>query len=175
MPDGSPLSPVTVRVANRNDVHSIMDLAVLCADESAFLDADPRRLLEAIWPALHLDHGMVGVIDGDEPGRLQGSILLRVGPPWFGTQPFLEERSIFVHPEFRGGHGGPKGGRAKVLVDFAKFVARRMQMKLLVGILSTERTAAKVRLYERMFGKPSGAFWLFDPSAEEASGGETRD
>ena len=32
----------------------------------------------------------------------------------------------------------------------------------MIGVLSNHRTEAKVRLYERQFGKPSGAFFLYN-------------
>ncbi len=168
MPDGSTLPAVTVRVANKDDVDAVMKLALLCVKEGAFIEYDEERLLRGIYPALCLDGGLVGVIDGAEPGKLEGTILLTMGPPWYGTKPYLEERSIFVHPDFR----SAKGGRARRLIDFAKWTARRMDMKLMVGVISSERTAAKVRLYERSFGKPAGAFYLWDPR-EETKGGKT--
>jgi hypothetical protein len=39
-----------------------------------------------------------------------------------------------------------------------------MEMPLLIGVLSNHRTEAKVRLYERQFGKPTGAFFLYNGS-----------
>lgn len=167
MPDGGD-TPLKVRVGTPGDVHPVMALAMQGADENGFMEPDPERLLETVWACLNLDHGIIGIIDGQEPGQIEGAILLRIGPPWYGKRQFIEERSIFVHPAYR----AAKGGRAKRLAEFAKMTARRLDMKLLIGVLSTERTEAKVRFYERTFGKPAGAFWLFDPR-EEAAGHET--
>jgi hypothetical protein len=72
----------------------------------------------------------------------------------------LEERAIFIPPEYR----GVKGGRARRLCEFAKQAAKAMEMPLLIGVLSNHRTEAKVRLYERQFGKPTGAFFLYNGS-----------
>ena len=38
--------------------------------------------------------------------------------------------------------------------------AERVNMPLLIGVLSNHRTEGKVKLYERVFGKPAGAYWL---------------
>jgi uncharacterized protein YfaA (DUF2138 family) len=70
----------------------------------------------------------------------------------------LEERGIFVHPDFR----AAKGGRARKLCEFSKFSAEKLGMPLLIGILSNHRTAGKVKLYGRIFGPPAGAYWLVD-------------
>ena len=33
---------------------------------------------------------------------------------------------------------------------------------LIIGVLSNQRTEAKIRLYERQFGAPAGAFFLYN-------------
>ena len=69
----------------------------------------------------------------------------------------MEERAIFVHPDFR----SAKGGRAAKLCKFAKETADRMEMPLMIGVLSNSRTAAKIRMYERQFGSPTGVYFLY--------------
>jgi hypothetical protein len=75
----------------------------------------------------------------------------------YSDEQILCERAIFVRPEFR----SAKGGRASRLCEFAKSTADKLEMPLLIGVLSTHRAAGKVRLYERHFGKPAGAYWLY--------------
>ena len=48
------------------------------------------------------------------------------------------------------------------LCEFAKAAAEMLDMPLLIGVLSNERTEGKVKLYERIFGKPAGAYWLLN-------------
>ncbi len=160
MPDGSTLPAVTVRVANKDDVHAVMELALLCAKEGAFVEYDQTRLLEGIYSALALDSGLIGVIDGKD-GKLEGTILLTIGPAWYGRKPYLEEKSVFVHPDFR----SAKGGRASRLIEFAKWTADRLDMKLFMGIVSNERTSGKIRFYEKYLGRPVGAIWLYEPNS----------
>ena len=148
---------IGVRIGGPEDVHPMMELALQACEENGFVDPNPQKLLAEIWPALNLDHGLVGIIQ-DGGGQLEGAILLRVGPMWYSDANVLEERAIFIHPEFR----SAKGGRARRLCEFSKRAADTLEMPLMIGVLSNHRTEAKVRLYERQFGKPSGAFFLYN-------------
>jgi hypothetical protein len=146
-----------VRIGTPEDVHPMMDLALQACEENGFVDPNPQKLLAEIWPALNLDHGLVGIIQ-DGGGELEGAILLRVGPMWYSDANVLEERAIFIHPNYR----SAKGGRARRLCEFSKKTADTLGIPLMIGVLSNHRTEAKVRLYERQFGKPSGAFFLYN-------------
>lgn len=146
-----------VRIGTPEDVHPMMELALQACEENGFVDPNPQKLLAEIWPALNLDHGLVGIIQ-DGGGELEGAILLRVGPMWYSDANVLEERAIFIHPNYR----SAKGGRARRLCEFSKKTADVLEIPLMIGVLSNHRTEAKVRLYERQFGKPSGAFFLYN-------------
>jgi GNAT superfamily N-acetyltransferase len=147
---------LTVRIGTPKDVDDIMNLALSACDENGFVDPNPMKLLQEIWPALHLDRGVVGII-GQEGAQVEGAILLRIGTMWYSDLEVLDEKAIFIHPEYR----SAKGGRARKLCEFAKQVADSLGIPLVIGVLSNHRTEAKVRLYERQFGKSCGAFWLY--------------
>jgi hypothetical protein len=147
-----------VRLAQPEEVHEIMAEALRACSENGFANASQIKVLEQVWCGLNLDNGLVGVIG--EPGKLEGGILLRITDVWYSDDKVLEERAIFIPPEYR----GVKGGRARRLCEFAKRAAKTMEMPLLIGVLSNHRTEAKVRLYERQFGKPTGAFFLYNGS-----------
>jgi hypothetical protein len=147
---------LSIRIATPGDVHDVMALALSACDENGFVDPNPEKLLAEIWPALNLDHGLVGVI-GEPDGSPQGAILLRIGTMWYSDNYVLEEKAIFIHPEYR----NAKGGRARKLCEFSKQVSDSLGIPLIIGVLSNHRTEAKVKLYERQFGKPSGAFFLY--------------
>jgi len=144
-----------VRVGTPSDVHDIMDLALAACDENGFVEPNPQKLLAEIWPALNKDRSVVGVIGST--GKPEGAVLLRVGSMWYSDREVLEEKAIFIHPDYR----NAKGGRARRLCEFSKQVADVLGIPLIIGVLSNNRTEAKVRLYERQFGKPSGAFFLY--------------
>lgn len=146
-----------IRVATPDDVDDIMGLALSACDENGFVEPNPQKLLQEIWPALNLDRGVVGVIK-KEGEKAEGAVLLRVGTMWYSDQEVLEEKAIFIHPDYR----SAKGGRARRLVEFSKEVSDKLGIPLIIGVLSNDRTEAKVRLYERQFGKATGAFFLYN-------------
>lgn len=146
-----------IRIGTPDDIHKMMDLALSACEENGFVDPNPQKLLAEIWSALNLDNGVVGIIEGPD-GIFEGAVLLRVGDMWYSDRQVLEERAIFIHPEYR----SAKGGRARRLCQFSKQVADSLKLPLIIGVLSQHRTEAKIRLYERQFGKPSGAFFLYN-------------
>jgi hypothetical protein len=147
---------IDVRIGTPEDVHKMMDLALAACDENGFVDPNPQKLLGEIWTALNTEDGLIGIIDGGNE-VLEGAVLLRIGTMWYSDTKVLEEKAIFIHPDYR----KAKGARAKRLCEFSKVVADSLGIPLIIGVLSNNRTEAKVRLYERQFGKPSGAFFLY--------------
>ena len=145
-----------VRVGKPEDVYAVMDLALMATEENGVLEPNPEKLLEHIWAALNQAQGIVGIIS-KPGGNAEGAVLLRIGSLWYSDQEVVEEKAIFIHPDFR----AAKGGRAKKLCEFSKQVADTLGIPLMIGVLSNQRTEAKVRMYERQFGPPSGAFWLY--------------
>jgi hypothetical protein len=145
-----------VRIAVPQDLQALMGLALAACEENGFVNPNPDKLANEIWPALHLDHGTVGII-GSPNGQAEGAVLLRIGSMWYSDQMVVEEKAIFIHPDFR----DAKGGRAKKLCRFSKSVADSLNIPLMIGVLSNERTKSKVRMYEREFGKASGAYFLY--------------
>ena len=147
----------SIRVGTLDDLDSMMELALMACDENGFVNPNPVKLLEQIYAALVQDHGLIGIIG--KPGeKIEGAVLLRTSKMWYSDQDILEEKAIFIHPEYR----SAKGGRARRLVEFSKEVSDYLKIPLIIGVLSNHRTEAKVRLYERQFGKASGAFFLYN-------------
>ena len=153
-----------VRLGTPEDVHPMMDLSLAASSENGFVNPNPMKLLAEIWPALNQDGGLVGLIEG-ENGILEGAVLLRIGSMWYSDDPVLEERAIFIHPDYR----SAKGGRARRLCEFTKQVADELGIPLIIGVLSNHRTKGKIKLYERQFGEPSGAFFLYNARTGQAA------
>lgn len=172
MPDGTPAlhQPLTVRVGTPDDIHDVMELAVMGAEENGFLKPSPTKLLFDVWPALHRDGGIMGIVSQGRDKPI-GAVLLKVVTPWYSDAKALEERAIYVHPDYRAGgqhkQTGKGSGVAVRLMEFAKQVATGMNMPLMIGVLSNDRTEAKVRLYERIFGKPAGVYFLWGARTDE--------
>lgn len=106
--------------------------------------------------------GFIGVIG--PVGALEGCIMLTVGSVWYSEEFSLDEHFNFVDPVHR------QSDHAKALISFAKHCSDKVGIKLVIGILSTKRTAAKVRLYERQL-TPCGSFFIHPapPDAQAAS------
>jgi len=150
------IDDIKVRIGTEGDVHGVMELALEIVNEHTFVTPSPQKLLADIWSALMRDNGIIGIIG--EPGKKpEGCVLLRIGKMWYSDEDVLEEKSIFIHKDFR----SAKGGRARKLCEFSKLVADGLDIPLIVGILSNNRTEGKVRLYRRQFGEPTGAFFLY--------------
>lgn len=114
------------------------------------------RLLnpQTIGPEDTGPRGFIGVIGA--VGSLEGCIMLTVGSVWYSEDWTLDEHLNFVDPEHR------SSNHAKALIDFAKDCAEKVGVRLVIGVLSTKRTAAKVRLYERRL-TPAGCFFIHPP------------
>lgn len=162
------MTDITVRTATPEDVHALMDCALAACADNGLIEPNPVKLLNDIWPALNLDRGIVGVI-GDK--FIEAGILLRVDKLFYTDKDMLLERSLFVRPEYRKS-GDHKVSRAKLLCSFAKQAAKELNLQLVIGILTKERVEGKVRLYEREFGEPAGAYWLYDPE-DKGAGAQT--
>lgn len=148
-----------IRIGTPDDIHDMMDIAMNASEENGFIKASKDRMLQELWSALSQHYGLMGII-GHPGQRAEGAVLLRIGQMWYSDDPVLEEKAIFIRPEFR----AAKGGRARRLCEFSKQVADTLGMPLIIGVLSNHRTEGKVKLYERQFGKPSGAFFLYGAS-----------
>jgi N-acetylglutamate synthase-like GNAT family acetyltransferase len=151
---------LVIRLATTDDLDEVMRLAITACEENGFLNASTELLCREIYPALCQDHGLCPVI-GRPGGEIEGLALLRIGAMWYSHATVVEERAIFIYPQFR----AAKGGRARRLCEYSKHVADTLQIPLLIGILSNTRTEGKVRMYKRIFGEPAGAFFLYGARA----------
>jgi GNAT superfamily N-acetyltransferase len=148
---------IQIRLGTPADETAMLDLALRAWEENGINDVNPEKMLAMIRPALYLWQGLVGIIGGFGE-KIEGAVLLRLSQMWYSDSWMLEEKAIFVDPEFR----SAKGGRARKLCEFSKKVADDLNLPLIIGVLSNHRTEAKIRLYERQFGAPAGAFFLYN-------------
>jgi hypothetical protein len=160
---------IHVRIAVLEDLDGIMTLADLVHDENGMHEMVPAKVLYQVYPALIREGAICGVI-GPVGGELQGVILLRIATSWYSESRQLEELVIFTHPDHRRG-----GRRVHKLCEFAKMASDMLGLPLQIGIMSTSRTDAKVRLYERQFGQPAGAFWLYGTKTGDTTPSAVRD
>ena len=87
-------------------------------------------------------------------GKLEAIAFIIISQFWYSEAYHIEELTVFVEPESR------KSEHAKVMIDWMKKTADELGIPLLTGIMSTERTEAKVRLYDRQLPR-IGSFYLY--------------
>ena len=109
------MSEVFVREGIVADFNEVMRLSIDATRENAFVEPDIELLQNHVYAALDKQMGIVGVIGGAPGERLEGMIILRIGNPWYSQEKILDEKAIYVAPEFR----SAKGGRARKLAEWA--------------------------------------------------------
>jgi GNAT superfamily N-acetyltransferase len=161
-----------VRAAQPDDEEGILVLARMIHKEIGMFELNEDKVRGVIRPLLHKHFGIVGVVGKKD--NLEAMILLRISSNWYSDTPYLEEISVFVRPEYR----NASISRVYKLIDFAKKTADGLNLPLLIGVLSNQRTNAKIELYEKHFGSPAGAFFIYgattgQPEIQEAAGGRS--
>lgn len=156
-------SPSIVRPATIQDATEVWRLLrLLWAENAMFAISDVKvqyyldRLLnsQSIAPDDMGPRGFIGVIG--PIGGLEGAIMLTIGSMWYSDEYTLDEHLNFVDPAHR------QSEHAKSLISYAKMCAEKIGIRLVIGVLSTKRTAAKVRLYERQL-TAAGHFFIHPP------------
>jgi hypothetical protein len=159
---GPTARPANVRMATAADEHAVMAMLLEGYEENGFVDLDAEKMQDAVAAMLRPDSGafgMIGVIDGD--GEPAGSVGLVLSQLWYSSEYTLGERWSYVRPKYR------ESRYAVDLIDFSKWASDQFGVALEMGIVSTYRTEAKVRLYRRHL-KPIGAFFAY--GIERANG-----
>lgn len=143
-----------VRTAVPDDFPAIMELCRLLYLENGATKVNWETVQNTIFKGINGEMATLGVIGPSS--HLEGMIYIRFASMWYSDELILEEIYNFVHPNHR------RSKNARSLTEFAKQASDKLGVPLLIGIISNERTAAKIRLYERTFGKPSGAYFLYN-------------
>jgi hypothetical protein len=141
-----------VRLATPADIEDILALGRLIHEENAVMPMSEERIEEYAWRGINQNRAVLGVIGAI--GHIEAAVYLVIGRFWYSEEFHLEELFAFVHPKHR------KSDNAKALLEFEKNCSKRLGIPLLTGVISTNRTAAKIRLYERRLGKQSGAYFF---------------
>lgn len=143
--------PSIVRLGAPADEEEILRLMYAAFDEQPIFPLNEAKMRHEIRRAVNRDGGVIGVIPGKD-GRLEGYLLAVLSTYWYSDAWHIEELTNFVHPDHR------HPGHAKALIEFAKWFAEQMNIPLLMGILSTKRLEAKIRLYKRQVTQAGAVF-----------------
>lgn len=160
-----------VRVAGPADKDEIFRLFAAAHEEHGLFPVDWTKVGwwvdRMLWPE-RIDscdtgpRGIIGVIgDSDD---LEAIAFLVIGTIWYSTRNHLEELIVYVEPEHR-----PRQ-LVSILVGWMQEQSRITGLPLMTGVMSNERTEAKVRLYKRFPGMVQiGASFRFDPLTSGSS------
>jgi hypothetical protein len=94
--------------------------------------------------------GFIGVIKGEK--EIEATIGLVVAKFWDQTAVHLENLFDFVHADYR------RSTHAKCLRIFAKDVAERLKLPLILSQMENEATSQKVRLLDRTMDRTGAIF-----------------
>ncbi len=131
-------------------------------EENGLFTVDEDKVRGVIREATEQRGGIIGVIRGAE--GLEASIGLAVEQWWYTNDWCVSERWVYVVPAAR------RKNHAKKLIDYARWCAESLGVPLECGIMSTNRTAAKERLYERKL-TPIGRYFMWVPGGEPVKTG----
>ena len=155
-----------VRPATMQDEDAIIHLCRELHQENAAFSWDEDKvrsgIQEAIRPHPNIPR-VIGVI-GQPKAPLEGAIYVAAVQDWYTSEWALMEQFNFVSKPYRASRN------ACDLIDWAMMCADAMKMKLLIGIVSNDRTEAKVRLYSRKLGPPAGAYFLYGGKTGQQGG-----
>lgn len=157
-----------VRSAVSQDEPEIWRLFRMMHEENALFTLSERKVQYHLTRCLHPEsigpddwgpRGLIGVI-----GRkyLQGVIMLVLGSPWYTEEIIMDDCINYVDIDHR------RSNHATALIAWAKHMVDQIRIsghpgfRMVVGVLSSQRTAAKIRFYERQM-TPIGAFFVYPP------------
>lgn len=148
-----------IRLAEIEDIPSLMELTRLAAEEDAQHPYDAEKVFNVV--RRHYDQtGALVAVAGPRGEPVRGYLIMIIQDIWYSPDYQLLELSLFVSPDHR------KSTLAKQLMAFSKQASEGLQLDLTIGVLSNERTAAKVRLYQRTFHQV-GAYFMYRPNASQ--------
>jgi hypothetical protein len=151
-------APVTrARLCDRDEI-----LEVCKEDwrENSCFSLSEEKLERKIDDILEKGEGVVGIIRRSE---IEAIMIMQISQSWNSTDFCLEELLNFVRPQYR------RSTNAKDMIQFAKRCSDELDIPLVIGVVSNERTAAKIQLYERQLGKSCGGVFMYSRNSQTAS------
>jgi GNAT superfamily N-acetyltransferase len=147
-------NPPVVRAARPDDYPEIMQMCADLHEENGAVDVDWPTVEATIMRGINNDMAMIGVIG--KTGSIEAMGYIKFSSMWYSKTPMLEELFMYVKPEYR------RTPNAKTLLRWVKDTRKKLGVRLIIGVISTIKTQAKLALYERELGKPVGGFFFME-------------
>lgn len=106
--------------------------------------------------AFRNEGAIIGVVGRE---RVEGLIFLLISQFWYTDDWCLEEIMNYVLPDYR------RSTHAKDMIKFGVRCSDELSIPLVIGVVSNERTKAKVELYRRQLGEPVGGYFIHRPAS----------
>lgn len=142
-----------VRIADASCEEEAMRLCRELHKENGLFSLNEDKVRATLQKAFYRQGGILGIIG--TPTKIEAMICMIISSFWYSDDPHLEELFVFVRQEHR------KSKHAVELIRFAKWARAEGKIPLVIGVISDERTAGKVRLYQRELGRPIGNFFIY--------------
>ena len=125
-------------------------------NENGLFSYNEDKVRECIQRCFDKKGIIVGLIG--PPGKIEASTCLAISDYYYSKDWHIAELWNYVEPEYR------RSRNAEALVEFGKSCSDNMKVPFLTGIITDSRMAGKVRLYRRLLGYPTGAFFIYNAS-----------
>jgi hypothetical protein len=142
-----------VRIADASCEEEAMRLCRELHEENGLFSLNEDKVRATLRKSFDRQGGILGIIG--TPAKIEAMICMIISSFWYSDDPHLEELFIFVCQEHR------KSKHAVELIRFAKWAADEGKIPLVIGVISDERTAGKVRLYQRELDRAIGNFFVY--------------
>ena len=154
--DGCP----DVRLAVPEDIPVLMELLRAGCAEDSNHTIDEDKIFDMVRRYFEKGGAVIAVIG--EIGEPVAVLLMIVDQIWYSPDYQIYQLLLYVHPDYR------KSDKAKQLIQFSKTTSEGLSLDLTAGALSTEKTAAKIRLFQRQF-QSTGAYFRYVPVSAESN------
>jgi hypothetical protein len=154
-----PLVVSPVRKAILADKSQIMDMCEENHRDNGQFALDPTKVEAMIDRAFNGGGAIIGVVGKNQ---IEGMMVLLISQFWYTSDWCLEEIQNFVRPQFR------KSTHAKDMINFGVRCSDELGIPLVIGVVSNERTRAKLELYRRQLGEPVGGYFMYPNPAKPA-------
>ena len=145
--------PGRVHIAERKHEEELMVLCHQLAIENGLFTMSETKVRDVLRKACNRQGGIIGIIGG-EGEKIEGMVYLLVDTLWYTDETSLQELFLYVTPECR------RAKTAIELMKFTKWCVNQSNLDLLIGVISNDRTAGKVRLYKKEFSQEAGSFFV---------------
>lgn len=150
------ITTIPVRKARPSDRDTVLDICRQNHVENGQFGLSMRKVEGMVDKAFSNEGCIIGTVG--QGRNVEGIIMLLIAQFWYTDDWCLEEIMNYVLPEHR------RSTHAKDMIAFAKRCSDEIQIPLVIGVVSNERTKAKIELYRRQLGEPVGGYFMHKPA-----------